>query len=308
MYQAVTDEVVMIRPVNFYSNPETSGNNDYQHKSGLDSATIQAQALKEFDHFVEELEKKGIIVNVIQDTPSPSTPDSIFPNNWFSTHEGGIYAVYPMYAQDRQAEPGKFQDQVQEIAYKKHNSNSFFRLFDYSLNRRMGEYLEGTGAMVIDRANRIVYSCRSPRASEDLFKQFCADTGHTPISFYAEQDGEGIYHTNVMMGIGEKIAIVSLEAITNDEERAMVQDSLEKSGKTVVPITLEQVKHFLGNTLELKAKDGNILVMSETAFKALTEKQKAVIEANVPIVHIPIDTIEYYGGGSVRCMLAEIFE
>lgn len=308
MYKAVTDEVVMIRPANFYSNPETSGNNDYQHNSGQESTTIQEKALLEFDHFVRVLEKKGIKVNVIQDTPNPSTPDSIFPNNWFSTHEGGLLAVYPMYAVDRQEEPKKFESNVQEIAYKKHDSNSFFRLFDYSLNRRTGEYLEGTGAMVIDRKVKIAYSCRSPRASEDLFKQFCEDTGHTPISFYAEQDGEGIYHTNVMMGIGEKIAIVCLDAITNDEERMLVKNSLEKSGNTVIPITMDQVKHFLGNTLELKGKDGNFLMMSESAFKVLTKDQKELIEANVPIEHVAIDTIEYYGGGSVRCMLAEIFE
>ena len=266
------------------------------------------KALSEFDHFVRVLEKKGVKVQVIQDTPSPSTPDSIFPNNWFSTHEGGLFCIYPMYAQNRQEESIKFGEQVKEIAFKKHNSNSFFRELDYSYNRRAGEYLEGTGAMVIDRKVKVAYSCRSPRATEDLFKQFCLDTGHTPISFYAEQDGEGIYHTNVMMGIGEKIAIVCLEAITNSEEQAMVQASLEKAGNIVIPISMNQVKHFLGNTLELKGTDGPFLMMSSSAFKALTKEQKRIIEENVPIEHVPIDTIEYYGGGSVRCMLAEIFE
>lgn len=306
--KSVTNEVVMIRPVNFYANPETAGNNDYQHDPGKESVSVQQQALQEFDNFVALLKKKGVTVHVIQDTPTPSTPDSIFPNNWFSTHEGGYYVIYPMYAENRQQEAVKFSDTVQEIAYQKHNSNTYFRTIDYTLNRRVGVYLEGTGAMVLDRKNKIAYSCRSPRASEDLFQQFCQDIGYTPISFYAEQDGEGIYHTNVMMGIGEHIAIVCLEAITNEEERNLVKTSLENSGKVVISITPEQVKHFLGNTLELEGTEGNFLMMSHSAYHVLTKEQKELIELYVPIEHTDIQTIEYHGGGSVRCMLAEIYE
>ncbi|MDL2211808.1 hypothetical protein LJB88_02915 [Erysipelotrichaceae bacterium OttesenSCG-928-M19] len=308
MYKHTTDEIVMIRPEKFYGNEETAVNNAYQNTSDESVDSIQNKAIKEFDDLVKMLEAKGVKVNVIQDTPSPSTPDSIFPNNWFSTHEGGIMAVYPMFAQNRQEEIAKFRTEVEKIAQNKNSKKGLFRVFDYSSNRDADKMLEGTGAMVIDRKAKVAYCCLSPRADKELFEQYCQDTGHKAVSFHASQDGMPVYHTNVIMGIGSKSAIICLDSIEDAAEKAMVRKSLEDAGNKIIEITLEQVKLFLGNTLELKGKDGEFLAMSDTAYNALTEEQKRMIEEDTEILHAPIETIEFYGGGSVRCMLAEIFE
>ncbi|MDH6604357.1 hypothetical protein OKW23_001518 [Bacilli bacterium PM5-9] len=307
MYKHTTDEIVMIRPERFYGNEETAVNNAYQNTSDESVDSIQQKALKEFDNLAKMLEAKGVKVNVLQDTANPSTPDSIFPNNWFSTHEGGIMSVYPMFAENRQEEIYKFRDKVENIAQAKTGSE-FFKVFDFSRNNVNEKVLEGTGSMVIDRKNRVAYCCLSPRANKELFVQWCKDTGHTPVYFSASQDGVPVYHTNVIMGIGSKSAVICLDSITDASERAMVKESLEKGGNKIIEITLEQVKLFLGNNLELKGKDGNFLAMSDTAYNSLTEEQKQAIEADTEILHAAIDTIEFYGGGSVRCMLAEIFE
>lgn len=306
MFKHTTDEIVMIRPERFYGNEETAVNNAYQHTSDESVDSIQNKALKEFDNLVKMIEEKGVKVNVLQDTPEPSTPDSIFPNNWFSTHEGGLMSVYPMFAENRQEEIYKFKTKVADIVQAKTGKN-FFKVYDYSRNNINEKVLEGTGSMVIDRKNKVAYCCLSPRADKDLFVQWCEDTGHTPVYFSASQDGVPVYHTNVIMGIGSKSAIICLDSIADASERAMVKESLEKGRNKIIEITLEQVKLFLGNTLELKGKNGNFVAMSETAYKALKEEQKAAIEEDTEILHAEIDTIEFYGGGSVRCMLAEIF-
>lgn len=307
MFKHNTDEVVMIRPAQFYGNEETAVNNVYQNTSDEAHDSIQTKALKEFDNLVEMLEAKGIKVNVLQDTLEPSTPDSIFPNNWFSTHEGGTMVLYPMFAENRQAEIAKFKDTVIDIAKNKVDKKEIFKVIDYSSNNEREIRLEGTGAMVIDRKVKVAYCCLSQRADKELFEEFCTRTGHTPVYFSASQDGMPVYHTNVIMGISEKYAVVCLESITDEAERKMVKESLEKSGNEVIDITLGQVKEFLGNNLELMGKDGNLLCMSDTAYKSLTEEQKQIIEKHAEILHAPIDTIEFYGGGSVRCMIAEIF-
>ena len=307
MYKHTTDEVVMIRPEGFYSNQETAVNNVYQNENDEKLEVIQANALKEFDNLADLLREKGLKVHVLQDTPNPSTPDSIFPNNWFSTHEGGTMVVYPMFAGNRQEEIYKFKGQVEEITRNK-TGEGLFRVLDYSNNHFTNkQVLEGTGAMVIDRKNKVAYCCLSPRANKELFEKFCAETGHTPVTFQSWQDGQPVYHANVVMGIGEKIAVICLESIPDETERKNVKESLEKGGNIIVDITLAQVKEFLGNNLELKGKDGNFLAMSETAYKSLTAEQKAIIEEHVEILHANIHNIEFYGGGSVRCMIAEIF-
>lgn len=307
MYKHNTDEVIMIRPAQFYGNEETAVNNAYQNTSDESVDSIQTKALKEFDNLVTMLEAKGIIVNVLQDTAEPSTPDSIFPNNWFSSHEGGTMVIYPMFAENRQAEIAKFKDKTMNIIKNKQTTKKPFKVIDYSMNNVDEIRLEGTGAMVIDRKAKVAYCCLSPRADKELFVEFCNTTNHTPVFFSAEQDGMPIYHTNVIMGISEKYAVVCLESITDEAERKMVKESLEKSGNEIVDITLAQVKEFLGNNLELKGKDGHILCMSDVAYNALTAEQKSIIEKHSEILHAPIETIEFYGGGSVRCMLAEIF-
>lgn len=307
MYRHSASEVVMVRPAAFMFNAETAVNNAYQNNDDTALNLVQEKALKEFNNLVAELEKRGVKVNVLEDTADPATPDSIFPNNWFSTHEGGTMVVYPMFAENRQLEISKFRAQVEDIAEASFKDEDFFKVFDYSRNSAKGKILEGTGSMVIDRKNKVAYCALSPRADEELFKEFCADTGHTPVFFTAKQDGVLIYHTNVLMGIGEKNAIICLESI-EEGKREMVRKSLEDGGNNIIEISLDQVKQFLGNTLELKGSDGkNFIAMSTTAYNSLTEEQKAAIEKETEILAADIETIEFYGGGSVRCMLAEIF-
>lgn len=308
MYQHTTDEVIMIRPYSFYSNEQTAVNNVYQHSNEENKISIQEKAVREFENLKQALIDKGVTVHMLFDTAEPSTPDSIFPNNWFSTHEGEKMVLYPMFASNRQIEMHKFKHQVEEIVAKRQASDKLLSIVDYSPYYENRKYLEGTGAVVIDRKSKTAYCCLSPRADLELFQQFCKELGYEGITFRAFQEGRPIYHTNVLMGIGENKAIVCLEAIKDKQERQMVYDKLINSGKEVIEISLEQVKQFLGNTLELKGRDReNFIVMSETAYRSLSPSQKKVILKDTEIVHVPVDTIEYYGGGSVRCMIAEVF-
>lgn len=310
MFKQSTNEVVMIRPVGFHFNAETAVNNIYQSNDGTDSDTIQEKALKEFDELVEKLEAKGVKVNVLQDTEEPATPDSIFPNNWFSTHEGGLMVVYPMFAENRQNEIYKFRDQVEDVVREAQKDEKLVKIFDYSKNRDREQILEGTGSMVIDRKNRISYGSLSSRLNKKIFEQWGKDTDHEVVIFESYQDEaqeELIYHTNILMGIGEKNALVCLEAI-EEESRETVRTKLEEGGYNIVELRRDQLKVGLGNTLELKDKEGNnFIVMSEQAYDSLDEKQKEQIEKETEIVYSDIYNIEYYGGGSARCMIAEIF-
>ena len=307
MYKHSASEVVMVKPAGFQFNAETAVNNAYQSNDGADVESVQEKALREFEAVVEALEKRGVKVNVLEDTLDPATPDSIFPNNWFSTHEGGTMVVYPMFADNRQMEITKFRDQVEKIAEESAKDETFFKVLDYSKNAAKGKVLEGTGSMVIDRKNKVAYCALSPRADKELFLQFCEDTGHKPVYFVAEQDGVVIYHTNILMGIGEKNALICLESI-EEGKREEVRKSLEEGGNNVIELSLVQIKNSLGNTLELKGSDGkNFIAMSQKACDMLTEEQRKQIEAETEIVAIDISTIEFYGGGSVRCMIAEVF-
>lgn len=307
MYKHSTSEVVMIRPKGFYYNAETAVNNVYQNNDNADANEIQKKALAEFDNLVAKLEEKGVKVNVLEDTLEPSTPDSIFPNNWFSTHEGGLMVVYPMFAENRQAEIAKFRERVEEIAANSQKDEKIFTIIDYSKNRERSQILEGTGSIVIDRKNRVAYSTLSPRANEDLFLEWCQRTGHEPVTFVSHQEGAPIYHTNIVMGIGEKLALVGLDAI-QDSDREKVRKKLEEGGNTIVPLSMDQLLACAGNTLELRGKDGkNFMAISQMAYDSLTEEQVSTIKAEVDMLVVPIPTIEYYGGGSVRCTIAEIF-
>ena len=301
-----TNRVFMVRPISFGFNAETAVNNYYQtNDKTISPEYIQQLALNEFNNFVKVLENEGVEVNVIEDTMEPHTPDSIFPNNWFSTHEENKLILYPMYAENRRLE--RTEKIFNEIKLEK-NKVEILDLTNFE-NRNI--FLEGTGSMVLDRSNKKAYVCLSERAHEEVLDYFCEKTGFKKIAFHAFQNHDigrkPIYHTNVMMSIGEKYAIISLDTIDDIREREKVVNSLKEDGKEIIEISEEQVKNFLGNTLELNSKNGKICVMSKTAYLSLNENQKKAIEKYNKIVSVSIPTIEKYGGGSARCMLAELF-
>lgn len=298
----------MIRPVAFRMNEQTAVNNYYQKViDGLMPATVNAKAQQEFDAFVEKLKAVGVNVIVVEDTLNPDTPDSIFPNNWISFHENGDIALFPMFAENRRLERREdILDILEEKGFVINN------IMDYTSAEDDDFFLEGTGSLLLDRENGKAYCALSPRADEELFIEFCEDFDLFPVIFKAFQtvDGERklIYHTNVMMCIGETFAVICADSIDDKKERKMVIDSLKGDDKEVIYITEEQVDNFAGNMLELKgANDRRYLVMSQAAYKCLTKKQIAQLEEHVTILSSSLDTIEACGGGSARCMMAEIF-
>ncbi|KID48433.1 amidinotransferase [Fusobacterium necrophorum subsp. funduliforme B35] len=304
MKSYITGKVLMIRPVHFAYNEETAVNNYYQKKDLKSPKEIQEEALKEFDTMVEVLRKNKVEVKVLEDRLQPYTPDSIFPNNWFSSHENGTVVLYPMFAENRRLER-------REEIYELLDENQV-NILDYSKLEEEGIYLEGTGSLVLDRKNRKVYCSLSQRADERLLDIFCQDLAYEKIAFHSYQTVQGkrkeIYHTNVMMSVGEKFALLCVEAIDKREERERVVASLEEDGKEIIFITEEQVEHFLGNALEIRNAEGvHLCVMSLSAYQILTEEQKQILEKYVVIVPVRVSTIEKYGGGSARCMLAELY-
>ena len=303
-----TNSILMIRPVAFRMNEQTAVNNYYQKViDGLLPATVNAKAQQEFDAFVAKLEAVGVEVIVVEDTINPDTPDSIFPNNWISFHENGDIALFPMFAENRRLERREdILDILEERGFIIDN------IMDYTSAEEDNFFLEGTGSILLDRANGKAYCALSPRADEELFIEFCEDFDLNPIIFEAFQSVNGerklIYHTNVMMCIGDTYAVICADSIDDKKERKMVVDSLKGDDKEVIYITEEQVNNFAGNMLEVKgANDRRYLVMSSTAYKSLTKKQIAQLEEHVTILSSNIDTIEACGGGSARCMMAEIF-
>ena len=298
----------MIRPVAFRMNEQTAVNNYYQKViDGLLPATVNAKAQQEFDAFVAKLKSVGVDVIVVEDTLNPDTPDSIFPNNWISFHENGDISLFPMFAENRRLERREdILDILEEKGFIIEN------IMDYTSAEEDNFYLEGTGSILLDRANGKAYCALSPRADEELFIEFCEDFDLNPIIFEAFQTVNGerklIYHTNVMMCIGETYAVICADSIDDKKERKMVIDSLKGDDKEVIYITEDQVNNFAGNMLEVKgANDRRYLVMSSAAYKSLTKKQIAQLEEHVTILSSNLDTIEACGGGSARCMMAEIF-
>jgi len=291
----------MVRPAAFGYNEETAVNNAFQQKgTGTD---IQAEARRESDAYIGLLESSGINVVAAEDTAEPHTPDSVFPNNWFSTHDDGTLVLYPMFAENRRLErkPAVLEAIKANFDVK--------RIVDLTHYEEEGKFLEGTGSMVLDRAGRIVYACRSPRTNEEVLRDFCESLGYSPLMFDAsDAGGRQIYHTNVMMHIGSDTAVVCMESIGDAEERARVRSSLEESGRTIVEITHGQMEHFAGNMLELRSSRGEAcLVMSKTARIALSEDQLSVLGSGRRLITPDLDCIEMNGGGSARCMLAELF-
>lgn len=295
-----TNHLLMIRPVDFKFNEQTAGNNKFQVAST--ESDVQSQALKEFDGFVELLRQNDVDVTVVDDTLQPETPDSIFPNNWVSFHEDGSIYLYPMFSENRRLERRK---EILEGLRDKFEVNL---VSDLSFYEMQYAFLEGTGSMVLDRVNKIAYACLSVRTDEEVLQNFCMLTGYEPISFQAV-DGTNfpIYHTNVMMCIGDRFAVICLDSIPDQEEKLAVTMSLTSSGKEIIEITLDQMNHFAGNMLQVANQSGeSLLVMSEQAYLSLTTDQISSLENYARIIYAPIYTIEKNGGGSARCMLAEI--
>ncbi len=296
-----TNHVLMVRPVGFGFNEQTAVNNAFQRKSKEAAETVARRALKEFDAFVALLRENGVEVTVVQDTPEPRTPDSIFPNNCFSVH-GDTLVLYPMFAPNRQLERDKLLRVVQTSKFRQ-----VLHLYDFE---EFGIALEGTGSLVLDREHRMAYACLSPRTDEDVLREWASRLGYCYLTFHSEDEqGTPVYHTNVVMHIGTRHAVVCLESVSDAAQRAWLRASLEANGKQVVPITLEQMHHFAGNMLELTGADGEqLLVMSATARASLTPSQISELEQSTRIVSPDIHTIEAAGGGSARCMMAELFD
>ena len=298
----------MIQPAAFFFNEETAENNYYQDASkAVAKASSQELALKEFNEFVDLLQANHIEVIVVPDLVENQTPDSIFPNNWVSFHEDGHVFLYPMYAKSRRKERRpEILDQVKNAGF------SISELTDLSATENDGLYLEGTGSMIFDRANQIAYAARSIRTDENLFTRYCETIGYQPVVFSSfqtvEQKRLPIYHTNVMMCVADRYAVICFSCIDDTDERKMVREHLEKSGKTIIEISEEQVNQFAGNMLQVENTMGEkFLVMSNSACKSLTSEQLNLLTSFNPILAPSLTTIETCGGGSARCMLAEVF-
>lgn len=303
----ITNTVLMIEPVFFGYNYQTAKNNFFQQNDSVSVESIQEKAKEEFRNMVEKLRKFGINVLVAKDTEQPHTPDSIFPNNWISFHSDGKVVLYPMYAENRRVE--RREDILDSIEKEGFIINE---IIDYSRAEEEDIFLEGTGSMVLDRTNEIAYAAISERTNEELFIEFCEDLEFSPVVFHSTQEKNGkrypVYHTNVMMSVAVDFAIICKESIQDVKERKLVIDFLQTTKKEVIIISEEQMNHFLGNTLQLENdKKERFLVMSNTAYQSLNAGQINAINKYSQILVFDIPTIEKYGGGGVRCMLAEIF-
>jgi len=301
LHKQTTSHLLMIRPVAFGFNAETAVNNAFQQVGSNQDAQIKAE--KEFDVFVNKLRAAGVDITVIQDTPEPRTPDSIFPNNWISFHNDGTIILYPMFAVNRRAE--RKPHVIAELKKKFIINNTI----DLTAFENKNLFLEGTGSMVLDRVNQISYACISPRTDLSVLKEWCQKTNYTSCSFRSvDQNGGEIYHTNVMMCVADKYVVICLDSIPNAEERNNVIQQINQSGKEIIPITLDQMNQFAGNMLQVENKEGEkYLVMSSRAYHSLTTEQISKIHTYNNILHSDLDTIETNGGGSARCMMAEIF-
>ncbi|MBV6643392.1 MAG: amidinotransferase [Cyclobacteriaceae bacterium] len=307
MNSQVTNTLLMVRPRNFQGNAQTAVNNYFQNLGGkLSVAEIQKEALREFDLFVEKLLAKGIEVIVIEDSDHPETPDAIFPNNWISFHQSGKIYTYPMFAENRRLER---RDAVINQIDQSYEVSELIRLESWE---DKGHFLEGTGSLVFERLQKIAYVALSDRAHIPVIKDFEEKSGYRTITFRANHSVNGkrmpVYHTNVMMYVGEGFAVICLDSIDDAVEREAVVSSLKASRKEIIAITEKQVNSFAGNGLQVCNDRGDrFIVMSGRAYASLDQNQQKALEKNGEIIHSPLNTIEHYGGGSARCMMAEIF-
>lgn len=296
--------VLMIRPTRFQSNPMTAGSNVFQGRSNATPDEQQEAAQREFDDLADALRAAGIAVIVVDDTPDPHTPDSIFPNNWVSFHADGRVVLYPMEARNRRTERrADIIDRLdQQLGFR------VIEVVDLTVHEAAGHYLEGTGSMVLDRANRVAYACLSSRTHLDPLGDFAHRMDYDVVAFdAADRNGVPIYHTNVLMNIGEVVAVICDAAIVRDDQREAVLARLIDTGHEVVGLSFDQLDAFAGNMLELRNDTGErVTAMSAQAYTSLTDTQKEILKSNGRIVSSPIENIEMSAGGSVRCMLAEV--
>ncbi|QEC70214.1 amidinotransferase [Panacibacter ginsenosidivorans] len=293
----------MVRPASFGFNAETAQNNVFQKNIKASQKEIQQKAVEEFDKFVATLRKKGIEVIVFEDTAKPVKPDALFPNNWFCTLEDGTLAVFPMYAPNRRIE--KRNDLLQMLV-DKYNVRD---VEDWSEYEAESLFLEGTGSMIIDQQYKVIYACISPRTNKSVLEKFAHAHGYKAMLFYSkDENGTDVYHTNVIMHLGETYAVICMESITNETERIAVSQLLISTGHEVIPISLKQVHAFAGNMLQVKNTKGEkFTILSKSAYNSLTKEQKNILQHHTTLLPVDITTIETIGGGSTRCMMAEIF-
>ncbi len=304
MQSQATARLLMIRPVHFGFNPETAESNAFQDVeiAAQTKDVAQENARRQFDEMVRQLQASGVEVMVFDDTTEPYTPDSIFPNNWVSLHASGTVVLYPMQAENRRAE--RRLDIIDALAKRFHVS----KIVDLTHFEQEGKFLEGTGSMVLDRMHRVAFACLSPRTHPDVLAEFSRQTGYRTVVFHAtDAGGKAVYHTNVLMCIAETFAVVCLAAISNPDERLMVRQELESLNKRIIDITLEQMASFAGNMLQVQTQKGQkLLVMSTRAFESLTPKQIDLLDDYATLFHFDLSMIEGNGGGSARCMMAEV--
>lgn len=297
--------VMMVRPQYFGYNQETADSNSFQQAAGKENVgEIKVRALSEFDGLVLTLKTSGVEVIEFQTDNGPESPDAIFPNNWVSFHPDGKVIVYPMMAESRRLER-----KMEFItALEKHYDFEISEIIDLSHYEAEGHFLESTGSLVMDYNNKILYANHSPRTSSMLVNKVAEILGYEVCQFHAIADGQDVYHTNVLMCVGERLAVVCLDALKNPQERADLEESLSGNGKQIIAITIDQMNHFAGNMIELKSDQGAVvLAMSQSAYRSLSGEQIQALQGYGELVYPPIHTIEKYGGGSVRCMLAGIF-
>ena len=301
-----TSNILMIRPASFRMNEETAVNNYFQNETQLDPRMVVGAAQREFDEFIALLRANGVNVIVVEDIKENDTPDALFPNNWISMHEDGKVGLYPMFAENRRRER---REDILDVLEE--NGFEISEIIDYSSAEEEEVFLEGTGSLILDRENGIAYCALSDRADEELLIEFCEDFEYTPIIFGAYQSADNkrlpIYHTNVMMCVADRFAVICLDSIDDKKERKAVKEQLKSNGKTIVAITEKQMHEFGGNMLQVKAKNGPALVMSDRAYRSLQPDQIKILESFGSIIHPKLDIIETCGGGSARCMMAEVF-
>lgn len=300
----ISSHILMVRPAHFGFNPQTAESNAFQiNDRALSKSEIEQQAIVEFDEFVKRLRAVGVDIIVVQDTSDPVKTDAIFPNNWVTFHPGGQVVTYPMESPIRRLER---REDIIELIGQRFLIKERIHLESAEQEEK---FLEGTGSMILDRHAKIIYACRSTRTNEDLVFKFADLAEYRAIFFNAtDEDGQAIYHTNVMMAIGETFVVICLDTIQDKEEKQILLDTFAETGKDIIEISLEQMMAFAGNMLQVRNEEGqSYLVMSEQAFQSLSEGQINQIKKHTKILYSPLNTIETYGGGSARCMMAEVF-
>jgi len=301
----ITDTIVMIRPKHFSYNKQTAASNAFQNEAKTNElAQIEQQALKEFDDLANKLKAEGVNVLVYDDTDQPIKSDAVFPNNWFSTHNNGTICLYPMFAENRRTE--RRTDIVEDLKLKFH----YKTVEDFSYFEIADQFLEGTGSLILDRSNKLMYACLSPRTDKEAVETVAHKLGYQPVVFNSvDSNGKAIYHTNVMMSLAEEFVVICLASVPNEKEKQQLLNHFADTGKAVIDISFEQMNKMAGNVIQLQSTTGEkIEVMSATALNAFTDEQLTQILMTNKIVHSDISTIEKYGGGSARCMIAEVFK